>query len=264
MNNSENVIKNIVWPNPEIIEDLSKLRQIAPLTHCITNVVVTNYTANVLLAIGASPAMILAVEEVVDFVKVAQGLLINVGTIKSYDAEAMLKAAKTANATKTPWVLDPVAAGALEFRTNVVAELIKYKPSIIRGNASEILAVAGISVSGKGVDSTMSSNDALDGAKKLAKETNAVVAISGEVDYITDGDIVISVPGGDKIMTQVTGSGCSLGALMASLLAVCDTPLRAATTASAIFATCGEKAIKKAQGPGSFAVAFIDELYNLK
>ena len=263
MTKSEKAISSIVWPNSEIIEDLANLRKSAPLTHCITNVVVTNYTANVLLSVGASPAMILAEEEVSDFVKVAQGLLINVGTIKGPDAKAMIKAAKTACETNTFWVLDPVAAGALEFRTKVVAELITYKPSIIRGNASEILAVAGSIGNAKGVDSTMSSIDALEAAKKLAQSTNAVVAISGEIDYITDGEIIISVPGGHRIMTQVTGSGCSLGALMASLLPVSETPLRAATTASAIFAICGERAIKKAQGPGSFAVAFIDELYLL-
>ena len=256
--------KNIAWPNLESIEDLNNLRRISPLTHCITNIVVTNYTANVLLAAGASPAMILAIEEVSDFVKVAQGLLINVGTIKNQDAKAMILAAKTANETNTPWVLDPVACGALEYRTNVVTELINYKPSIIRGNASEILAVAGAVGNAKGVDSTVSSIDAIDSAKKLAKSTNAVIAISGEVDYITDGEIVISVPGGDKIMTKVTGSGCSLGALMASLLAVSQTPLRAATTASSIFAICGERAIKKSKGPGSFATNFIDELYLLE
>lgn len=263
MTKLDNVTRSVVWPNSEIIEDLANLRLIAPLTHCITNVVVNNYTANVLLAVGASPAMILAVEEVSDFVKVAQSLLINVGTIKTYDAEAMLCAAKTAYETKTPWVLDPVAVGALKFRTKIVSVLINYKPSIIRGNASEILAVAGAIGNSKGVDSTMSSVDAIDAARKIARKTNAVVAISGEVDYITDGEIVISVPGGHEIMTKVTGSGCSLGALMASLLAVADTPLRAATTASAIFAICGERAMEKAKGPGSFAAAFIDELYLL-
>lgn len=258
-----NISKSIVWPNSEIIEDLANLRKVAPLTHCITNVVVTNYTANVLLAVGASPAMIYAIEEVSDFVKVAQSLLINVGTINTYDAESMLSAAKTAYVTKTPWVLDPVAVGALKFRRNIVSLLVNYKPSIIRGNASEILALAGTISNSKGVDSTMSSIDAIDAARSIAKKTNAVVAISGEVDYITDGEIVISVPGGHEIMTKVTGSGCSLGALMASLLAVVDSPIRAATTASAIFAICGERAIKKAKGPGSFATAFIDELYCL-
>ena len=263
MTKLENVTRSIVWPNSEIMEDLANLRRIAPLTHCITNVVVTNYTANVLLAVGASPAMIYAIEEVSDFVKVAQSLLINVGTINTYDAESMLSAAKTAYETNTPWVLDPVALGALKFRTKIVSVLINYKPSIIRGNASEILALAGSIGNSKGVDSTMSSIYAIDAARKVAQKTNAVVAISGEVDYITDGEIVISVPGGHEIMTKVTGSGCSLGALMASLLAVADTPLRAATTASAIFAICGERAMEKAKGPGSFAAAFIDELYLL-
>lgn len=258
-----NNFKKITLTNTEFLEDLNNLRKASPLTHCITNVVVTNITANVLLAAGASPAMILAKEEVCDFVKVSNGLLINVGTIKSHDADAMLLAAKTAAETKTPWVLDPVAAGALKYRTDIIFELIKYNPSIIRGNASEILAVAGSIGNAKGVDSTMSSASAIEQAKNLARLTNAVIAISGEVDYITDGENVIEVPGGDKIMTKVTGTGCSLGALMAALLAVSPSPLRAAASASAIFAICGERAIKNSKGPGSFSVAFLDELYSL-
>lgn len=248
------------WPHPDIIDDLARLRRSSPLTHCITNIVVTNFTANVLLAIGATPAMIVTIEEAAEFVRIAQALLINVGTITSHDAGVMLRAAATAEETKTPWVLDPVAAGVLAFRTGVVTELIRHKPAIIRGNASEILSVAGSFGGGKGVDSTAGSEEAVPIARELAQSTGSVVAISGEVDYLTDGDTVIAVPGGDRIMTRVTGTGCALGALMAAFLPVTASPLRAATAASAIFAAAGERAARSSQGPGSFSVAFLDQL----
>lgn len=260
MINRDNTAKTVNWPSPEVRETLAALRRTAPLTHCITNIVVTNFTANVLLATGASPAMIVTIEEAAEFVRIAQALLINVGTITSHDAQVMLRAAATADETKTPWVLDPVAAGVLAFRTGVVTELIRHRPAIIRGNASEILSVAGAVGGGKGVDSTAGSVEAIPVARKLAKETGAVVAISGEVDYITDGDTVIAVPGGHRIMTRVTGTGCALGALMAAFLPVTKTPLQAAITAAAIFAAAGERAALSSQGPGSFGVAFLDQL----
>lgn len=250
----------MAWPHPEIIEALESLRRNSPLTHCITNIVVTNFTANVLLATGAAPAMIVTIEEAAEFVRIAQALLINVGTITSHDATVMLKAAATAEETGTPWVLDPVAAGVLAYRTGVVTELIRHKPAIIRGNASEILSVAGAVGGGKGVDSTAVSMEAVPVALKLARETGAVVAVSGEVDYITDGKTIIAVPGGHPIMTRITGTGCALGALMAAFLPVTQTPLQAATAASAIFASAGEQAARSSQGPGSFSVAFLDQL----
>ena len=248
------------WPHPEVVEDLNQLRKSAPLTHCITNIVVTNFTANVLLAAGASPAMVITIEEVADFVQIAQALLINVGTITTIDAEVMLKAASTAEQTNTPWVLDPVAVGALKFRTSIVAELIKYRPTVIRGNASEILAMSGLEGGGKGVDSTASSLSALPAALQVAEMTGAVVALSGEVDYITDGKEIITIPGGHEIMTRVTGTGCSLGAMIAAFLPVTKTPLRAASAASVLFAAAGERAFRKGQGTGSFSVAFLDQL----
>lgn len=260
MKGLEETATRMVWPHAEIVESLAKLRQISPLTHCITNIVVTNFTANVLLAVGASPAMIVTIEEVDEFVRIAQALLINVGTVTRHDAEVMLKAAATAQEARTPWVLDPVAAGVLEFRTKIVTELIRRKPAVIRGNASEILSVAGAVGRAKGVDSTASSLEALPVASALATDTGAVVAISGEVDYITDGETIMSVPGGDEIMTRVTGTGCALGALIAAFLPVTRTPLMAATAASAIFAAAGERAARESRGPGSFSAAFLDQL----
>ena len=248
------------WPHPEVVEDLARLRQIAPLTHCSTNSVVTNFTANVLLAAGASPAMVVTMEEVADFVRIAHALLINVGTITTTDAEVMLKAAATAQQTNTPWVLDPVAVGALKFRTDIVDQLIRFQPTVIRGNASEILALGGFAGNAKGVDSTVSSLAALPAAFQLAEQTGTVVALSGEIDYVTDGKEIITIPGGHEMMTKVTGTGCSLGALIAAFLPVTGTAVRAASAASALFAEAGERAVREARGTGSFGVGFLDQL----
>lgn len=251
------------WPSPDVVSDLAEVRKHAPLTHVLTNIVVTNWTANVLLAAGASPAMVIAEEEVSDFAAIAGGVLINVGTINSFDAKAIKAAAIAAQKAGTPWVLDPVAVGALRYRTEIAKDLLQHKPTVIRGNASEILALAGAVGGGKGVDSTAASSDALPLAKELAISTGAVIAISGEVDYITDGKETIAVPGGHILMTKVTGVGCSLGALIASFLGVQKDPLRAAVSASAIFAIAGSRAAERSSGTGSFAVAFLDELSNI-
>jgi hydroxyethylthiazole kinase len=248
------------WPNPELLADLARLRDRSPLVHCITNAVVTNFTANVLLAVGAAPAMVVTVEEVEEFVRIASALLVNVGTITAPDADAMLEAAGTAGRSGTPWVLDPVAAGVLAYRTSVVDKLVGLSPTVIRGNASEILALNGLNGGGRGVDSTVSSVEALPAAVELARSTGAVVALSGKIDYVTDGEQIISVEGGHELMSRVTGMGCTLGALIAAFLPVSSSPLRAAATASAIFGAVGEHAATKSGGPGSFAVEFLDRL----
>jgi len=242
------------WTDDSVTKDLAQLRATSPLTHCLTNLVVTGFTANVLLAVGASPAMVIAAEEVEDFAAVAEGLLVNVGTVTSADTDAMNRAARAARAARTPWVLDPVAVGP---------RLLEHGPSIIRGNASEILALVGSSGGGRGADSTSDSREAIEGARELATRTGAVVAVSGAVDYITDGEEVVGVPGGHVLLTKVTGSGCALGAVMAAFLGVSHAPLDAAIGASAVFAAAGERAAAKAQGPGGLAVGLLDELYRL-
>lgn len=248
------------WPHPEVLADLARMRQQAPLVHCMTNVVVTGFTANVLLAIGASPAMIIAEEEAAEFAAMANALLINVGTLTQDAANAMWRAADAAGRAGRPWVLDPVAVGVLPFRTHFSTELLALRPKIIRGNASEILALSGATGGGRGVDSTASSNAAIDAAGQLARQTGAVIAVSGATDYITDGTALIEVGGGDPMMTQVTGTGCSLGATMAAFLGTGIPALRAATAASAVYAHAGELARARSHGTGSFATAFLDAL----
>jgi hydroxyethylthiazole kinase len=249
--------------DPAVTEDLRRLTELSPLTHCITNIVVTGFTANVLLAVGASPAMVIAAEEAGGFAAVASALLINVGTVTPEDVGGMRAAAAGARAAGTPWVLDPVAVGPLRYRTEIVGELLDERPSVIRGNASEILALAGVATGGKGADSTADSAEAVDGARALAERTGAVVAVSGVVDYITDGAEVVSVPGGHELMPKVTGTGCALGAVIAAFLAVSASPLDGAVAASAVFAAAGSAAGREAAGPGGFAAAFLDQLYLL-
>jgi hydroxyethylthiazole kinase len=207
--------------------------------------------------------MVIAAEEVEGFAAVADGLLVNVGTVTTSDTEAMTRAARAARAAGTPWVLDPVAVGALRFRTQLVGRLLEHNPAIIRGNASEILALAGASGGGRGADSTSDSAEAVEGARQLAVRTGAVVAVSGAVDYVTDGEDVLAVPGGHVLLTKVTGSGCALGAVMAAFLGVSHSPLDAAVAASAVFAAAGERAAETAAGPGGLAVGLLDELHRI-
>lgn len=248
------------WPHPEIEADMARLRERAPLVHCLTNFVAAGFTANVLLAVGASPAMVIAEQEVADFATRADAVLINLGTITAASAEAMERAAAAASRAATPWVLDPVAVGVLAFRSGVAASLLRHRPAVIRGNASEILALSGLEGGGKGVDSTAASSAAVDAARALAGRTGAVVAVSGATDYVTGGADLVEIAGGHPIMTRVVGTGCSLGALIAAFLAAGVPPLRAATAASAVFARAAECAVPQSRGPGSFAVAFLDEL----
>ncbi|GAA2975972.1 hydroxyethylthiazole kinase [Microbacterium terrae] len=236
-------------------EALDALRAANPLVQCITNAVVTNFTANVLLALGASPAMCDIPGEAGMFAGVAGGVLVNLGTPRSEQRDAAREAVRAG----TPWVLDPVAVGALPVRTALAEELLHHRPAIVRGNASEILAVAGLSRGGRGVDATDSPDDAIDAARALALRTGGVVVVTGEVDLVTDGALVARVHGGDVLLTRVTGGGCSLGATIAAFLAVTD-PFTAAVTGCAVHSAAAERAASVSRSPGSFAVAFIDAL----
>lgn len=234
---------------------LAALRAKHPLTQCITNAVVTQFTANVLLALGAAPAMCDIPGEAGIFAGIADGVLINLGTPTTEQREA----AREAVAATERWVLDPVAIGALPVRTALAHELVAERPAIVRGNASEILAIAGAGTGGRGVDTTDAADAALPAAVAFARRTGAVVAISGEVDLVTDGTRVARVRGGSALLTRVTGGGCSLGAVMAAFLGVVS-PFDAAIAASALHAAASERAEAASSRPGSFAVAFVDAL----
>jgi hydroxyethylthiazole kinase len=204
--------------------------------------------------------------------------VLNIGTLDDAWLEGMRIAGTAASRRGIPIVLDPVGAGATSQRTAAVVELIELcRPTIIRGNGSEIMTVASAwskhlgsseqegteSAKSKGVDSSASSTDAVEAAKRLARESGAVVVISGETDYITDGSVVHTVEGGDPIMTSVTGMGCTATALTGAFAAVCKDPMTAAVAAMAVMSAAGEKAAAQASGNGSMQMHFLDELYNL-
>lgn len=242
---------------------LQQIRHQSPLVHCMTNDVVQTFTANVLLALGSSPAMVIEPEEAEQFAAIASSLLINVGTLTTDRQHAMRLAVHSANTAGKPWVLDPVAVGALAFRTRFCHELITLNPAAIRGNASEIMALAGVNLGGRGVDSLNSTDDALPAAQALAKQANTIVAISGEVDYITDGVRTIAVDGGDILMTRVVGTGCALSAVVAACCALSGDRLQQVATACALMKQAGKTATQRCRGTGSFIPEFLDALYQL-
>lgn len=248
---------------PHAAHILKHFRTLSPLTHCMTNDVVQSFTANTLLALGASPAMVIEPEEACQFAAIASALLINVGTLTQPRAYAMRAAVEHANNVKTPWTLDPVAVGALEYRRRFCVELLALNPAAIRGNASEILALAGESAGGRGVDATDAVATALPAAQFLAHQTGAVVVVTGEVDYITDGGRTLSVTGGDPLMTKVVGTGCALSAVVAASCALAGNRLENVASACSWMKQAGERATKICHGPGSFIPAFLDALYTL-
>jgi len=222
------------------------------------------FTANVLLAVGASPAMVIDAEEAEQFAGMADALLINVGTLTAPRAQAMRRAIESAVAAGKPWTLDPVAVGALSFRTRFCHQILSLKPAAIRGNASEILALAGMSAGGRGVDTTDSAASALPAAQALARQTHAIVAVTGEVDYVTDGQRTQAVTGGDPLMTRVVGTGCALSAVVAASCALPGERMDNVIVACAMMKRAGALAAKRSHGPGSFASAFIDALWDLE
>ncbi|MDQ6478314.1 hydroxyethylthiazole kinase [Dyadobacter sp. LHD-138] len=244
-----------------IAGNLAELRAQSPLVHNITNFVVMNYTANALLAIGASPVMAHAVEEVEDMVVIAGALVVNIGTLSPLWVEGMKKAMLAAVKLSKPIILDPVGAGATPYRNQVLSELLNtVSPTLIRGNASEILALAGANIQTKGVDSTASSTDSIQAAKLLSDQYGCVVSVSGATDVIVSGEKIAYVENGVSLMTRVTGMGCSASAVAGAFCAVQADAFQAAVSAAALMGVCGEKAFEKARLPGSFQIAFLDAL----
>lgn len=235
----------------------------SPLVHNITNFVAMNTAANVLLAVGCSPAMVHAVEEAPEFVRLADALTINIGTLSSEWLTSMLATAKVAHESNTPWVLDPVAVGATTYRKQSCEQLLSFKPDIIRGNASEILALAGMSSQSRGADSGDTVEAAKDAAKALTQHAKVVI-VTGEIDWVTDGANQWSIHNGVPMMTNVTAIGCALTALLGGFAAANRDDLAAASiSALCYYGQAGEIAAQKSQGPGSFYVHFLDALYSL-
>jgi hydroxyethylthiazole kinase len=243
---------------------VTAIRNLAPVIHNITNYVVMNTTANALLAIGASPVMAHAEEEMADMVGISAALVINIGTLSREWVKSMFKATEQAAKRGIPIVLDPVGAGATPYRTRTVQDLLAAThPSIIRGNASEIMALCGDRATTKGVDSTEASKDAVAAAQFLHDSLGSVICISGETDYIVGGRELFRVRNGHPMMTKVTGLGCTATALCGAFAAVNPDLALAAAQTMAVMGIAGEIAAERAEGPGSLQMHFLDALYRL-
>ena len=247
----------------QVAATLDAIRARHPLVHCLTNEVVKNYTANLLLAVGAAPAMVEDPDEATQFTPVADALLINLGTLKQQQIETMRVAVGAAACAGKPWVLDPVAVGPLGKRTTFANEILQKNPALVRGNASEILSLAGYDGNARGPDSTASSDDARNAAVQLARRQGAVVLVTGPVDYATDGRQVVAVHNGHPLMTRVTGVGCAMGALAAACVAVAPDRQSAAVATAVILGIAGEQAAVKTQSVGSYQIALLDALDQL-
>ncbi len=238
---------------------VAAIRENGPLVHAITNYVAMDLSANALLAVGASPAMIHAEEEAAEFAGLASALLINIGTLSTPWVRGMESAAEAAQKKGTPVILDPVGAGATHFRRRVCNELLD-RCNVVRGNASEVLALVEEAASGKGVDSTDSAEAVFEAARRMAKDRGLVVAMTGEVDVVTDGQRSARIRGGHPWLTQVTATGCALSAILAAGCAVAPDRYEAALATLALFKDAGERAAEEAKGPGSFRVGLLDAL----
>jgi len=247
-----------------ITNSLNLVREKKPLVQNITNFVVMNTTANTLLSIGASPVMSHAREELNDMISIVNSLVINIGTLDEYWINSMKEAIKIASNLNKPIVLDPVGAGATKLRTETSLELIKLgKISVIRGNFGEINALLGIHGKTKGVDTAMfSSEEAKDLAVKAAREFNAIVAVTGPVDYVSDGNILFKIENGVSLLEKVTGTGCMVTSLIGAFCAV-EKPLYATLAALLTFNIVAEKAYEETQCPGSFHIKIYDWLYKI-
>ena len=239
---------------------LAALRARTPLVHCITNYVAMSIAANTLLAAGASPAMVHAEAEAPGFAGAADALTINIGTLSPPWAAAMTAAAAAANSAGKPWVLDPVAHFASPWRGEVTRELLALKPTILRGNASEIRGLGPDATAARGPDATDPVAAAEATARHLAGLTGGVVVVTGETDFVTDAaGRATRIAGGSPLMARVTAMGCALTALTGAFAAIAP-PAEAAIAALTLYAEAGERAAARAEGPGSFAWRFLDAL----
>jgi len=229
---------------------LERLRARSPRVHCITNAVAQNFTANVLLASGAVPSMTLSVEEIGAFVAGADALLVNLGTFDRERRKATEIAVKTAIEENVPWILDPVFIDRTPPRAAFARALVESGPNAVRLNAAEFAALAG-------------SEPTRGALAAYARATKTAIGLSGETDWVSDGERFAAIANGHALMAKVTAMGCAASALVAACLGVEPDAWRATAAALTIIGVAGELAAAKAEGPGSFAVAILDTLHNL-
>jgi hydroxyethylthiazole kinase len=247
----------------ELSSILQRVRVENPLVHNITNVVVTNFTANGLLSLGASPVMAYAQEEVADMVSIARALVLNIGTLNKEVVGSMILAAKKANELGIPVIFDPVGAGATRFRTEMGQRILdEVNISVLRGNAAEIANVLGEKREIKGVDAGEQQGNSLDLALLAAKKLNTIVVITGKDDVLTDGETTYLVSNGHPLLTKVTGTGCLLTSVIGAFAGVERNLLLAGLSALTFYGIAAEKAVEKLGdlGPGSFQIEFLNQL----
>lgn len=248
---------------------VAAVREARPLVQMITNYVSMDMAANVLLAAGAAPAMVFAPEESPEFVRRASALVINTGTLSAPAAHAMEVAVTAARTHGVPWALDPVGAGGTTFRNETICKLLRHRPAVIRGNASEIMAVARLAGltqeagAPRGVDSAHATSEVEELAQRLARHCLCTVAATGEIDIVTNGLAIVRLANGSPLMTKVTALGCGLTGYIGAFIGLGEAPFAATTAALAAYAVAGDMAAEGARGPASFRTAFIDALFSL-
>ena len=254
-----------------IVKAVEEVRATNPMAGSVTNTVTIDFVANAQLAVGGSAAMVYLPDEGECLVAAGGAVYLNMGTQFPIYTETIPRTAAAAFNAGKPWVIDPVGIGIGKQRSDLLLKVKQYKPTIIRGNASEIIALAGLwDLAGtaedlsraRGVDSTDEVAAARDAAVALARYTGGAVAVSGEVDLVTNGEVVAYSHGGSSLMSKVTGFGCSQGGVLAVYACVAD-PFTAALAGVAHYNIAGRRAEEFASAPASFKVAFIDELYRV-
>jgi len=239
---------------------LTRIRETKPLVLNITNYVTMDFMANSLLALGAAPIMSEEEHELMELVAIASSVNINIGTLDTGFLQKARMAIKQAKNQAKPIILDPVGAGATKIRTQAALEFLPHA-AIVRGNASEIMAMYSASNKPLGVEALHTPEQALDAGKYLNTAYRLVVAISGATDIVICQKYTKSLSFGSALMPYVTGMGCTLTAVIAAFHAVEKDPFEAAMLATAYFGLCGEQAVQTTAAPGSFRAAFIDSLY---
>lgn len=244
----------------ELAEALDRVRTRGPLVHCLTNTVASQRTADALLAVGADPAMVDNPLEAAELAVLADAVLVNLGTPSHERTVATMRAVPAASAAGRPWVLDPVAVGPLGWRTSTARELLTGPPpAVVRGNASEVDALAG-GHGGRGTASVLAPAEVLPAARDLALRLGTTIAVSGPVDHVTDGACLVRVHNGTPLLTRVTGAGCALGGLVAAFCGAGSDGLVAAVAATATVTVAAEMALETSAGPGTFVAAWLDAL----
>ncbi|MTI61705.1 MAG: hydroxyethylthiazole kinase [Firmicutes bacterium] len=248
----------------KLIYEREKIREKKPLIHHITNYITANDSANITLSIGASPVMVDNPAEIKEIIQMADALVLNIGSLSPGQEEVCLKAVELANKRDVPVILDPVGAGAISIRKELVISLLSdYKINIIKGNLAEIKSIIDIPTSVKGVDSEDTMGGAGEAARELAWKYNTITVITGKQDFISDGKSIIIINNGVPILAMLTGTGCMTASLIGAFSAVEGGSLYAAAGGVLTMGIAGQLAARQSAGPGMLRYKLIDEVYHI-